>query len=51
MFDTSGKFLPCFGKEGSGEGEFNNPCGITVDKLGYRVYVSDTGNDRIVVYQ
>ena len=49
IFDTSGKFLHCFGKYGSGEGEFNNPCGITVDKLGYRVYVSDTDNGRIIV--
>ena len=50
IFDTSGKFFHCFGKYGSGEGEFNNPCGITVDKLGYRVYVSDTDNGRIIVY-
>ena len=49
IFDTSGKFLHCFGNYGSGEGEFNNPCGITVDKLGYCVYVSDTENSRIVV--
>ena len=49
IFDTSGKFLHWFGMYGSGEGEFNSPLGITVDKLGYRVYVSDTDSGRIIL--
>ena len=49
IFDTSGKFIHCFGKRGSGTGEFNWPFSITVDKLGCRVHVSDTSNDRIIV--
>ena len=49
IFDTSGEFLHCFGMYGSGGGQFSRPCGITVDKLGYCVYVSDTENSRIVV--
>ena len=49
VFDTKGTFLHCFGKIGSGEGEFNSPFGITTNKFG-NLYVSDTGNDRLVVY-
>ena len=48
IFDTNGCFIHCFGKSGSGEGEFAKPRGITVDSLG-NLYVSDTGNDRLVV--
>ena len=50
IFDINGKFLHCFGKRGSKEDTFCSPCGIAVDKLGYHLYVSDTDNDRIVVY-
>ena len=49
IFDTNGTFIHCFGKEGSGEGEFNGPYGITTDIFG-NLYVSDTRNNRIVVY-
>ena len=48
IFNTNGRFIHCFGKYGSGEKDFNNPCGITIDSLG-NLYVSDTGNDRLVV--
>ena len=48
IFDTNGCFIHCFGKRGSGEGEFSRPCGITVDSLG-NLYVSDTLNNRLVV--
>ena len=49
IFDTNGNFIHCFGKEGSGEGEFDRPYSITTDTFG-NLYVSDTNNDRIVVY-
>ena len=49
VFDTKGTFLHCFGKNGSGEGEFDSPYGITTDTFG-NLYVSDFGNNRVVVY-
>ena len=49
IFDTNGTFMHCFGKEGRKGGEFISPWGITTDTLG-NLYVSDTGNNRIVVY-
>ncbi len=49
IFDTKGNFLHCFGKRGTKEGEFKCPCGITIDSNG-NLYVSDTYNNRIVVY-
>ena len=43
-------FYTLFWREikGSGDREFMNPCGITVDSLG-NLYVSDTYNHRLVV--
>ena len=49
VFDMKGAFFHCFGKRGSREGEFNSPYGITTDTFG-NLYVSDTGNNRLVVY-
>ena len=49
LFNTKGTFLHCFGKRGSGEGEFCRPFGMTTDTFG-NLYVSDSGNDRLVVY-
>ena len=34
------------GRSGSGEGEFNRPAGVAVDKDG-DIYVADRGNDRV----
>jgi DNA-binding beta-propeller fold protein YncE len=39
--------LKAYGKQGTGPGEFNNPCGIAVNTFG-DVYVADCGNNRIV---
>ena len=44
IFNTNGKFLHCFGQE-----NLFGPHGITIDAYG-NLYVSDTGNNRIVVY-
>ena len=49
VFDTNGTFLHFFGKRGSGEGEFQSPRNITTDTFG-NLYVSDFGNNRLVVY-
>ena len=42
-------FSSTFGKEGSGKGQFDNPCGIACDSTG-KVYVADTDNHRIQVF-
>ena len=49
IFNTKGTFLHCFGKKGSGDGEFSYTYGITTDTFG-KLYVSDSGNNRIVVF-
>ena len=50
IFDTKGKFLYCFSKRGSGEGELDYPHGITTDAMDINLYVSDTSNNRIVLF-
>ncbi|HEX5573263.1 MAG TPA: hypothetical protein VFX26_01920, partial [Nitrososphaeraceae archaeon] len=39
-------FSKKWGTQGSGNGQFNDPSGITIDSSG-RLYVVDTGNNRI----
>ena len=46
VFTKEGKFLFKWGSSGSGDGEFNIPWGIDIDKHG-DVYVADWRNDRI----
>jgi hypothetical protein len=48
-FDRNGKFLMSWGTRGTGNGEFNTPHSITIDK-NRRVYVSDRANNRIQVF-
>jgi PKD repeat protein len=48
-FDNEDVFILQWGSEGSGNGQFHNPTGITVDKYGH-VYVVDSGNNRIQVF-
>ena len=50
VFDRGGKFLYRFGKKGSGNGEFNDPCCLSVDKAGH-LLVCDSGNHRIQVFE
>ena len=47
-FDKTGKLLKSVGCEGSGEGEFNSPTGMTV--VGDEVIVCDHGNHRLQVF-
>lgn len=47
-FDSSGKFLTKWGKNGKGDGEFNIPESIAIGPSG-KLYVADYGNDRIQV--
>lgn len=47
IFDRDGQFLDSFGREGSGDGEFQLPTDIAFDAEGF-IYVSEyQGNDRI----
>ncbi|UCH79178.1 MAG: NHL repeat-containing protein [Candidatus Coatesbacteria bacterium] len=46
-FAGSGSFIEAWGQRGSGPGEFEFPSGIAVSPTGERVYVADSGNDRI----
>jgi hypothetical protein len=45
-FDRDGRFISEFGNAGRGNGQFDRPYGIAIDKEGY-IYVADTGNKRI----
>jgi DNA-binding beta-propeller fold protein YncE len=53
LFDPSGNFLFKFGSAGSGDGQFSGvgAIGIAVDKNRFRIYVADTFNHRIQVFQ
>ena len=43
------EFIFEIGSSGCREGEFNRPTGVAVDKFG-DIYVADTGNDRIQLF-
>jgi len=49
VFDSNGNFITKFGSSGSGDGQLENPLGVTVSTDG-RVYVTDEGNARVVVF-
>ncbi|XP_022794155.1 E3 ubiquitin-protein ligase TRIM71-like [Stylophora pistillata] len=49
VFDRNGNFLYRFGKKGEGDGEFNNPRCLTVNKAGH-LMVCDIFNNRIQVF-
>ena len=50
VFDREGKFLHKFGKFGDGDGDFNQPRGLSVDKVG-RLLVCDSQNHRVQVFE
>ena len=47
-FTSSGELIKCVGQKGSKEGEFNDPCGVTL--YDNQVYVCDRNNHRIQVF-
>ena len=49
VFNSDGTFLFKWGSQGSEDGQFQFPVGITVDGSG-RVYVAGAGNDQIQVF-
>jgi hypothetical protein len=46
-FSASGTLIRTIGSTGSGNGQFNYPVGITINKSAGNLYVSDTGNHRV----
>lgn len=50
MFDSDGDYLYSFGTNGEGNGQFNAPTGVAVDKND-NILVADWGNSRIQVCQ
>lgn len=49
VLDPAGRFLRAFGSQGTADGKFNYPWGITTDALGF-IYVCDKENHRIQVW-
>ena len=49
-FDMDGNFLFKFGGEGEGDGQFNQPRGLSFDKSGHLV-VCDSKNDRVQFFE
>jgi len=50
VYDRNGNFQYKFGKQGGGDGEFNKPRCLSVNKSGH-LMVCDSGNHRIQVFQ
>ena len=50
MFDLEGKFISKFGKQGCKDGEFNEPCYLSVNKEGL-LMVCDESNHRVQVFE
>lgn len=48
-FDTEGNFVDQFGVSGTGDGELNEPWGVTTNSTG-DIYVVDSSNHRIQVF-
>ena len=49
MYTIQGGFVKQKAKEGKEEGRFKLPCGISGDTLRERLYICDTGNNRIQI--
>ena len=49
VFTTKGEHVTTFGQKGSGDGDFNSPLGVCVDKDGF-VYVCDFYNKRVQIF-
>jgi tripartite motif-containing protein 71 len=49
MFDSEGKYVRCFGKQGSGPGELSDPWEMSLSAQG-DILVCDIGNHRVHVF-
>ena len=50
VFDIDGNFLYKFGNKGKGDGEFSEPCCLSVNKAGH-LMVCDASNHRVQVFE
>ena len=50
VFAGNGNFLHKFGNKGEGDGEFNNPRHLSVNKVGH-LMVYETSNHRVLVFE
>ncbi len=46
IYDNDGNFIDQFGGPGSGDGQFDGPLSVAVDKMGF-IYVVDSNNNRV----
>ena len=51
VFDSGGRFLMHLGRAGSDPGQFWMPSGVAVDRLRSQLYVADSYNHRIQVFE
>ena len=49
VYQLDGKFVSSIGSSGSGELQFNYPCGLSTDEYNNDIYICDTGNNRIQI--
>src|SRR4029453_2871211 len=50
IFDVRGSFVRGYGKRGTASGELSFPDAVWVDEQNDRLYIADTGNNRIQVW-
>jgi DNA-binding beta-propeller fold protein YncE len=50
VFDAAGNYLGQWGRQGTGEGQFDGPIDVAVAPDGQTVYVVDQGNNRVQVF-
>ena len=50
VFELKGKFIKQIGTPGSGEGQFTNPRGISINQDNGDIYVCDYSNNRIQIF-
>lgn len=51
VFDSEGAFITQFGSAGMGPGQFDEPVGLALSEDGRKVYVADTWNQRVQVFE
>ena len=50
VYDLNGTFLQQIGTPGNGEGQFNQPFGITINQFNGEIFVCDCGNNRVQIF-
>ena len=50
VYDLNGTFLKQIGTPGNGEGQLNNPYGITINASNGEIFVCDYGNNRVQIF-